>query len=187
MAKEIWKPVLEASWYEVSSLQRVRRVVKSKNNLPPGLLKIFVSKTGYYVVNLIINGKRRTRKLHRLYAIAFMPNPNNYPQINHIDGNKLNNKKENLQWSNQKMNIHHAFRTGLICKVVGQRQSSTKLSDNSVVEIFNSKLKKSELSKKYKISYSSVVAIKNGMSWSWLTGAKNKRKYKKYDSDIICN
>lgn len=116
-----------------------------------------------------------------------MPNPNNYPQINHIDGNKLNNKKENLQWSNQKMNIHHAFRTGLICKVVGQRQSSTKLSDNSVVEIFNSKLKKSELSKKYKISYSSVVAIKNGMSWSWLTGAKNKRKYKKYDSDIICN
>lgn len=185
--EEIWKTVSECSNYEVSNYKRVRSLIPCKNGKPPYILKIFISKTGYYVVNLHINGKGRTRKLHRLYAIEFIPNPNNYPQINHRDGNKLNLNDDNLQWSTQKMNAHHAFRTGLIPKVLGQNQSSTKLSNKLVLEIFNSPLTKAELSRKYKKPFSTISAIKNGQSWSWLTGIKNKRKYKKYDSDIVGN
>jgi len=184
--EEIWKTVSECPNYEVSNFKRVRSLF-CKNGKEPYILKVFISKTGYYVVNLWINGNRRTRKLHRLYAIEFIPNPNNYPQINHRDGNKLNLSDDNLQWSTQKMNAHHAFRTGLIPKVLGQKQSSTKLSDELVLEIYNSNLTKAELSRKYNKPFSTISGIKNGYSWSWLTGAKNKNKYKIYDSDIVGN
>jgi hypothetical protein len=92
---------------------------------------------------------------------------------------------DNLQWSTQKMNAHHAFRTGLIPKVLGQKQSSTKLSNELVLEIFKSDLTKAELARKYKKPFTTICAIKNGQSWSWLTGVNNTRKYKTYDSDII--
>lgn len=184
MEQEIWKSVSECADYEVSSLKRVRSLF-CKNGKEPYILKVFISKTGYYVVNLWINGQRRTRKLHRIYAIAFIPNPNNYPQINHKDGDKLNLADDNLQWSTQKMNIHHAFRTGLIPKVLGDKQSSTKLKETEVIEIYKSSLTKAELARKYNKSFGTICSIKNGLSWSWLTGAKNSNKYKTYDSDIV--
>ncbi len=187
MEQEIWKVVSECDNYEISNFKRVRSKLTKNKDGSPYILKVFISKTGYYVVNLWINGNRRTRKLHRLYAIEFIPNPNNYPQINHRDGNKLNIDDCNLQWSTQKMNAHHAFRTGLIKKVYGQNQSSTKLSNKLVLKIYNSTLTKAELSRKYKKPFSTISAIKNGKSWSWLTGAKNTKKYKNYDSDIICD
>lgn len=83
--------------------------------------------------------------------------------------------------------VSECNRAGLIKRVVGSNQSSTKLSDKSVLEIYNSGLKMAELSRKYNKSFSTIVAIKNGTNWSWLTGAENKRKYKKYDSDLVGN
>lgn len=67
-----------------------------------------VNSHGYMVVSLTKNGKKKDCKLHRLLALAFIPNPNGYECVNHKDGNKLNNKLDNLEWCTKKYNNHHA-------------------------------------------------------------------------------
>ena len=69
---------------------------------------------GYFVVNVNVNGKHTTGLVHRLVASAFVPNPNNKPEVNHIDGNKENNCADNLEWVTAKENIAHARKTGLM-------------------------------------------------------------------------
>lgn len=71
-------------------------------------------KSKYKVVNATVNGERKSISVHRLVAMTFIPNPNNLPQVNHIDGNTRNNAVENLEWCTAKENVQHAYRTGLI-------------------------------------------------------------------------
>ena len=64
---------------------------------------------GYYTVNLVaINGKRKKELVHRLIAITYLPNPNNYPEVNHIDRDRGNNVLENLEWCDRKHNMRNA-------------------------------------------------------------------------------
>lgn len=67
-------------------------------------------KDGYLQIGLIVNGKKTTRKIHRLVAQAFIPNPDKKPQINHIDGNKQNNCSDNLEWVTNSENQYHKYR-----------------------------------------------------------------------------
>lgn len=69
---------------------------------------------GRLMVELWKNNKKKHQLVHRLIAQAFIPNPHNKPQINHIDGNPLNNNIENLEWVTDSENKYHAHRTGLI-------------------------------------------------------------------------
>lgn len=86
------------------------------------VLKSFVSPTGYERVQVGI-GYRKQKKysVHRLVALTFIPNPENKKQINHIDGNKLNNHVDNLEWSTSKENIIHAF------TVIGGRERYARM------------------------------------------------------------
>ena len=82
-------------------------------------------KRNYGFVNITINGKNKPFYVHRLVAEAFIPNPENKPQVNHIDGNPRNNNAENLEWCTNKENITHAYDTGLYssktCIVCGEK------------------------------------------------------------------
>lgn len=75
------------------------------------LLKPYKTKKGYLSVS--IKEHKTNRVVHRLVANAFIPNPNNLPQVNHIDGNKTNNRVDNLEWCDNQYNIKHAIRIGL--------------------------------------------------------------------------
>lgn len=121
MEKEIWKPVVGfEGLYEVSSLGRVKsldRYVKAGHNsfrLSKGkILKPVKDSKGYYIIQL---GRRYKCTLHRLVANAFIPNPNDYPCINHKDENKLNNNIGNLEWCTYKYNNNYGTRLDRISK-----------------------------------------------------------------------
>lgn len=98
------------------------------------LLKAGKNKQGYMNVVLSKDGKAKTHKVHRLVALAFIPNPNNYPFINHKDENKTNNRVENLEWCNHSMNLVHAYRNGLN----KNERPVERLLDGKVVEHYRS-------------------------------------------------
>lgn len=115
MEEEIWKPVKNfEGLYSVSSLGRVRsedridcrgRFRTGKILLPSALPK------GYLQVVLCKNGKHKTCKVHRLVIEAFLPNPDNLPQVNHKDENVKNNNVKNLEWCDNKYNCNYGSRT----------------------------------------------------------------------------
>lgn len=80
----------------------------------------------YYFVGLLKNGKRKYFAVHRLVAMMFIPNPNNYEQVDHLDGNKLNNNVENLEWVTPKENTNRAWQKGLAHNTKYQREVARK-------------------------------------------------------------
>lgn len=90
--------------YEVSSLGNVR------NKITGRLLKPFSDgRKGYLQVSLCKDNQKHYFKIHRLVALAFLPNPNNYPQVNHIDEDKSNNSVENLEWCTNQYNVDYSI------------------------------------------------------------------------------
>jgi len=119
--EEIWKNVVGYEWlYMVSNLGRV----KSINRLTMyregrvGLTKEKILSqhshyNGYLLVTLSKDGMRCKYLVHRLMALAFLPNPDNKPCINHINGVKADNRIENFEWCTQKENVRHYFKQRL--------------------------------------------------------------------------
>ena len=106
---EIWKDIPEYEGiYQVSNTGKVKRIDKKEK-----MLKNNLCGNGYYYVYLSKNGKVRKFKVNRLVAQAFIENPENKPFVNHIDGDKLNNNVENLEWVTQSENMLHAYKYGL--------------------------------------------------------------------------
>lgn len=107
--KEIWKDVEGWERYKVSNFGRVWVSGKYSDGrtYKDRLVKQRIDKWGYPLVNLYKNGLSKTIKVHRLVALAFIPNPNNYPCIDHIDTNKTNNKVNNLRWCTHSMNANN--------------------------------------------------------------------------------
>lgn len=92
--------------YEVNEIGQVRRNSKI---LKPEL------RNGYYSVDLCKNGIRKKHRIHRLVAEAFIPNPENLPQVNHKDGNKLNNNVDNLEWCDNTYNSQYPNDLSVYC------------------------------------------------------------------------
>lgn len=116
MKEEVWKDCLEfPDHYEVSDKGRVKGKYFDK------VLAQSHHKTNCYRVRLCVNSDKYSRSVHRMVAEAFIDNPENKPEVNHIDGNRLNNLLENLEWVTQKENMDHAVKTGLINNPFGSK------------------------------------------------------------------
>lgn len=102
---------MEVQWKQIAGfnycVSNIGQVFSMHTNK---ILKSNVSKNGYVYVVLSNNGKLTTKKIHRLVAEAFISNPNNLPQVNHIDGDKSNNVVTNLEWVTAKENAEHFWR-----------------------------------------------------------------------------
>lgn len=92
--------------YQVSNYGRIKSLNYHRRNVEKILTPIKHS-NGYYYINLFKNKKGKIYRMHRLVAIAFIPNPNNYQLINHKDENKANNNVENLEWCTSKYNSNY--------------------------------------------------------------------------------
>lgn len=133
--QEIWKDIEEfRGKYQVSNIGRIRSLDRlniykngSKRIEKGKILSLSHNKLGYIQVLLHKENKRYSRRVHRLVAQAFISNPNNYNEINHIDGNKENNKTDNLQWCNRTQNVRHAINTGLRKKYYGRRRDKAMI------------------------------------------------------------
>lgn len=115
--EEIWKDIEGYEGiYQVSNLGRIKSFIGYNGHEYVDRVKILKQSnttTGYKKVELTKNKLKKSHKVHRLVAFAFIPNPNHKPNINHKDGNPVNNKVENLEWCTQKENVQHAVDTGL--------------------------------------------------------------------------
>lgn len=103
---EKWKKLTNGYDYLVSNTGRVRRNGSSKDHS-------MRDANGYLRTDLYKDGKRISRGVHRLVAEAFIPNPDNKPEVNHKNGNKHDNSASNLEWVTQKENARHAWESGL--------------------------------------------------------------------------
>jgi hypothetical protein len=146
----------------------------------PKILKTITSYQGYKMINLTMGGKGLHFTIHRLLAITFIPNPDNHPIINHIDGNKGNNDLANLEWCTHKHNSKHAIRIGMNRRANGVNAPKAKLQPSDIPEIL--KLKSDGLTyvaigRKYGIAPGSVRAICTGKSW--------KEETIKYKTELV--
>lgn len=182
MKKEYWKLIKDYENYMVSSFGRVKNIKSNK------ILKLYKDKRKgkeYLRVCLYKNGKSKKYAVHRLVAEAFIPNPDNLPQVNHKDENKQNNIVSNLEWCTHLYN--HQF--GTINERISKSQINHPLKsypvdvydlDMNFIETLPSSM---EVERKYKIPHSNVCICCNGGVW-----VKNHTKWykKKRVKQYIC-
>jgi hypothetical protein len=152
-----WRTVPEYTDYEVNEFGDLRW----KKN---GKLKVkIITPAGY--VKYRVTKARRYRLAHRMVASAFIPNPENKPQVNHLDGDKWNNHVSNLEWCTNEENWAHALATGLWTETLGQRQRI--LSEDQVQEIrdLRGKMRQKDIANLYGVSQTTVTNIQTGKAW----------------------
>lgn len=163
---EIFKKLDINTNYSVSNYGRVRNDVNGK----------FLSLrdlTGYKRVSIYVNGVPTDLRVHRLVAAAFIPNPENKPQVNHIDGNKSNNYVGNLEWCTNGENQKHAYKLGLrdsrknSINARGVKNPNCKLSESDVIDIRNKLSTQSgaSLAREYNVSPATISNIRKNKKW----------------------
>ena len=164
--EEVWKDVKGfEGLYQVSNIGNVKRLI-SERVFAERLIGRTIDKYGYVKRVLSKNGKNNHFTEHRLVAIAFIDNPNNKPAVNHINGIKIDNRVENLEWCTNKENKEHAVITG-ITNQKGIKHHKCKLTEEQVLEIrkIGFSQTRMSLSKKYGVSRTNILGIIRGQFW----------------------
>lgn len=168
---EVWKPIKGyEGLYEVSNYGKVKTLRKMSGTCYRKEHELSLNRLsvdGYVRIALRKNDKSWETKLHRLVAEAFIPNPLNKKTVNHIDGNKLNNRADNLEWADRHEQLAHAYRLGLKKPV----HTNRKLSDEAVRYIRKKYKRQSTefgtvaLSKKFGVSNCVIGLIVRGKAY----------------------
>jgi len=149
--------------YQVSNYGKVRRVGKKVT------LKPDKNKQGYLTVRFSRFNKGKRERIARLVAKAFIPNPESKPQVNHIDGNKLNNLYTNLGWATPKENIWHAIKLGISSCKSGVNHWGAKLNEKSVKQIKNlyktGNYSQRQLGKKFGVCQRNIFDVLKNNIW----------------------
>lgn len=134
-------------------------------------LKGCLGRSGYIGTNMWVDRKPVYKSFHRMIAESILPNPNNLPCINHKNGNKTDNRIENLEWCDYSYNTSHAYQTGLEKVVVGESHRAHKLTNEAVRDIRTNYIKGSRkkgagfFAKKYGVSVSIIQSVVNYKTW----------------------
>jgi hypothetical protein len=171
--EEIWRDIEGyEGLYEVSNLGRVRSlgcIIKLRHNctmMREGKVLKLDNRNGYLYAGLSKKGVLKGVGVHRLVAKAFIPNPNNLPQVNHIDANRANNHINNLEWVTCSDNHKHAFKLGNR-NSKGSKNAGSKLTEEQAISIKYgySHLSSREVATLFGICVTSVNLIRSGRGW----------------------
>lgn len=186
LSNEVWKPINSKSslLYEVSNLGQVRRV----GTLHPFLqtptyiyLEGCVRASGYHVVKIKTDDGYKNITVHRLVAKAFVPNPNNHEVVNHLDGNKLNNNAENLEWTTLKGNSDHAKATGLLNTQYGTNVGNSVLNEELVKQLRDKYLEGkhnfAELAMEFGVNRGTIIDVIHFKRWKHVPLPMNFESY----------
>ena len=136
-------------------------------------------RTTHQRVTLIKSGKRKQHFVHRLVALAFIPNPDNLPFVNHKDCDPTNNHVSNLEWCTAKQNSIHAYQKGRWTppNQAGGKNANSKLTEANVVEIramYTEVKNCSEIARRFKVNPKTINMIINGKRWNAATTLEQK-------------
>lgn len=139
---EEWKPIRGyEGLYEVSSFGRVKSLAKQwisgKNNFKskPDTIMVQVIAKGYLRLTLKNDGNQKTFIVNRIVAAHYWDNPDNLPEVNHLNGIKVDNFYKNLKWSTKSDNIIHALETGLKVPLKGEKHPNSRFKNNDIIEV----------------------------------------------------
>lgn len=172
---EEWKDIPKfEGCYQVSNFGNVRSFLtghKGFKRKEPVIRSLSLTHDGYQKVRLLANGLDITMRIHRLVAEMFVPNPCGKETVNHIDGNKLNNQSDNLEWADRHEQLDHAYKMGLKRADRGCDNVHSKLTPEQVTAIRAEYRKGSRqfssvrLGEKYGVSHRVILLIVNGKSY----------------------
>lgn len=175
--REIWLPVAGyGNAYSVSNLGRVMRT--SPRNVPrlltksrakpfvPSECRAFINRDGYPQVRIGPAGGQTTVCVHRLVARAFLPNPQNLRDVNHKDGDKENNRLDNLEWVTHQSNMRHAVDRGLQPVARGVAHARAKLTDADIRAIRADPRIGRLIGADYGVAQTTVSLIKLRRAWA---------------------
>ena len=144
MKGEIWKDIEGyEGLYQISNMGRVKSVERMKwcgkgyYKTPERILKARKTKNGYLLVNLWKDGKIKSYYIHRLVAQAFLDNPDNLPEVNHIDQDKTNNKVENLEFCDRSYNVNYGTRNRNVAEKLRGRKKSEESNKKRAEKLTN--------------------------------------------------
>jgi len=145
--EEQWKDVIGfEGLYKVSSLGRIKSIdryihyKKGERHIASKIIKSFINKQGYFCIILTRNQAHIDKRVNRVVAMAFIPNPSNLPQVNHKDENKLNNMVSNLEWVTCKQNANYGNRN----KTLSKKMRNNAITSMPVIQYSKSFIKINE-------------------------------------------